>query len=249
MAGRLQMNSVVNSNERQHVYPSKPLPPIEAYLKPSFHRPVTESLTLESMAAIAAALSFGVNLAILGYCLHIFETRMDQRIAVLDTHLGTVETGLHEDMDVNVIMLKIHVLKHDVDPAFAIRIAKLVSKYSKLYQRDPDLVLAVIKVESGFNPKAVSEVGATGLMQLMPHWIKIFGLEGDLTDPEISIKYGLQVLNFYSSMFSGNIKLGLIAYNAGPGYVNSTDKPNPEYANRVLSVYNQLKELNIGSNN
>jgi len=227
------------------MYPSlnKPLPPIQGYLTSAQNT----GMTLEAMAAIAAAISFGVNLAVLAYGLAAFQSHIDQKLQDVDNHLGVVETRLHEDMDVNVINLKIHVLKRDVDPAFAVQIAKLVSKYAKIYQRDPDLILAVIKVESGFNPNAVSEVGATGLMQLMPHWIKIFGLTGDLTDPEVSIRYGMQVLNFYSGMYSGNVKLGLIAYNAGPGYVNSTEKPNPEYANKVISVYNQLKELNIGS--
>ncbi|HET9683763.1 MAG TPA: transglycosylase SLT domain-containing protein, partial [Gemmatimonadaceae bacterium] len=92
-----------------------------------------------------------------------------------------------------VIFLKILVLKPDIDLALARNIARQAHRYGALYKRDPDLVLAIIAEESRFDPNAVSPVGAVGLMQVMPQWEKVLGISGNLKDPEVSIKYGLQV--------------------------------------------------------
>src|SRR5207237_4326912 len=114
-----------------------------------------------------------------------------------------------------VVFLKILVLKPDVEVTLARRIAQHAQKYAALYKRDPDLVLAIIAEESRFNPDAVSPVGAIGLMQVMPQWEKVLGIQGSLKDPEVSIKYGLQVFGFYMEMYK-DIEMALTAYNRGP---------------------------------
>lgn len=147
-----------------------------------------------------------------------------------------------------VIFLKILVLKPDIDLALARNIARQAHKYGALYKRDPDLVLAIIAEESRFNPDAVSGVGAIGLMQVMPQWEKVLGIQGSLKDPEVSIKYGMQVLGFYMEMYK-DIEMALTAYNRGPGPVDMAlmrgKNPKNGYAPQVLKVYERLKSLSI----
>jgi soluble lytic murein transglycosylase-like protein len=147
-----------------------------------------------------------------------------------------------------VIFLKILVLKPDIDLALGRSIAKHAHHYGALYKRDPDLVLAIIAEESRFNPNAVSAVGAVGLMQVMPQWEKVLGISGSLKDPEVSIKYGLEVLGFYMEMYK-DIEMALTAYNRGPGPVDMAlmrgKDPKNRYAPDVLKVYERLKKLSI----
>ncbi|HET7788877.1 MAG TPA: transglycosylase SLT domain-containing protein [Myxococcales bacterium] len=147
-----------------------------------------------------------------------------------------------------VIFLKILVLKPDIDLALARNIARQAHRYGALYKRDPDLVLAIIAEESRFDPNAVSPVGAVGLMQVMPQWEKVLGISGNLKDPEVSIKYGLQVLGFYMEMYK-DIEMALTAYNRGPGPVDMAlmrgKDPKNKYAPQVLKVYDRLKSLSV----
>lgn len=147
-----------------------------------------------------------------------------------------------------VIFLKILVLKPDVDPALARSIARYAHHYGALYKRDPDLVLAIIAEESRFNPNAVSPVGAVGLMQVMPQWEKVLGIQGSLKDPEVSIKYGLEVLGFYLEMYK-DLEMALTAYNRGPGPVDMAlmrgKDPKNKYAPEVMKMYERLKKLSV----
>jgi soluble lytic murein transglycosylase-like protein len=147
-----------------------------------------------------------------------------------------------------VIFLKILVLKPDIDLTLARNIARHAHRYAALHKRDPDLVLAIIAEESRFNPNAVSPMGAVGLMQVMPQWEKVLGISGSLKDPEVSIKYGLQVLGFYMEMYK-DIEMALTAYNRGPGPVDHAlmrgKDPKNGYAPQVLKVYERLKSLSI----
>ena len=150
-----------------------------------------------------------------------------------------------------VIFLKILVLKPDIDLVLARNIARHTHHYAALYKRDPDLVLSIIAEESRFNPNAVSPVGAQGLMQVMPQWEKVLGISGSLKDPEVSIKYGLEVLGFYMEMYK-DIELALTAYNRGPGPVDVAmmrgKDPKNRYAPEVLKVYERLRKLSLPLN-
>lgn len=150
----------------------------------------------------------------------------------------------------DVIFLKATILKPDIEPELARIIARNVHRYAQLYGRDANLVLAMIAVESKFNPKAVSSVGALGLMQVMPQWKKVLAINGDLTDPEINVKYGLQILGFYSEMYK-DLEVALTAYNRGPGPVDMAlmrgKDPKNGYAPRVLQTYDRLKKLSVAS--
>ena len=103
-----------------------------------------------------------------------------------------------------------------------------------------ELVSAVIRVESGFNAKAVSRKGARGLMQLMPGTAAILGVR-DSFDPSDNIDGGVRHLRGLLDRFGNNLPLVLAAYNAGAGAVDSYGgiPPYPEtqhYVGRILSI-------------
>lgn len=102
-----------------------------------------------------------------------------------------------------------------------------IAFYGRVYNVDPVLIAAVIKTESNFNSKAVSERGARGLMQIMPEtgrWAAEQTGEpayddNRLFDPETNIKLGTWYLSDLSKEFDGSIVLTLAAYNGGVGNV------------------------------
>ena len=110
---------------------------------------------------------------------------------------------------------------------------------------DYALIKAVIAAESGFNPKAVSRKGATGLMQLMPDTARQHGVNpegGTLTDARTNIFTGTRHLAWLMRLFDGDMRLAVAAYNAGQGAVKRAGGvPNyPEtqaYVETVLGLY------------
>lgn len=83
---------------------------------------------------------------------------------------------------------------------------------------DPQLVLGLIEVESGFNKYAVSHVGARGYMQVMPFWVKQIGTpDHNLFDPRINLRYGCTILRHYLDIEQGNLYRALGRYNGSLG--------------------------------
>lgn len=98
--------------------------------------------------------------------------------------------------------------------------------YARAYNLDPQLVAAVVRVESGFNPKATSPRGAVGLMQVMPEtarWVsRQAGLPFEpkqLYDPVYNIQVGTWYLAYLHQEFDGNLAMVLAAYNGGSAKV------------------------------
>jgi soluble lytic murein transglycosylase-like protein len=109
----------------------------------------------------------------------------------------------------------------------------------------PALVRAVIVVESGFNPRAVSRRGAKGLMQLRPATARQYGVS-DIFDPGQNIAAGASYLKDLLARFDSDLELALAAYNAGEDAVERYGRqipPYPEtrdYVPRVLELYHRL---------
>ena len=119
---------------------------------------------------------------------------------------------------------------------------------AKNTQLDPALIHAVITAESNYNPNAVSDKGAVGLMQLMPDTARRYGVKGkEMRHPEKNITAGAQYLSDLIRMFDGDLKLALASYNAGENVVLRYGRRVPPYAEtqayvpRVLRVYDQLR--------
>lgn len=96
------------------------------------------------------------------------------------------------------------------------KIERAIASAAKRYRVDESLIRAIIKQESDFNPNVTSSAGAMGLMQLMPENVQHYGIS-DPYNIEQNIDAGTRHIKDYIKMYNGNIKLGLAAYNAGPG--------------------------------
>lgn len=143
---------------------------------------------------------------------------------------GTSRTGQSEDVTFrSVFQSKINSGSESMDAIFDEAAAK--------YNISVDLVKAVAKAESGFNPNAVSKAGAIGVMQLMPATARSLGVSNPY-DARQNIMGGAKYLKENLDRFNGNVSLALAAYNAGP---NSVQKyggipPYKETQNYVKTV-------------
>jgi soluble lytic murein transglycosylase-like protein len=100
------------------------------------------------------------------------------------------------------------------DANFRIELLKQIHYEAARAGLAPELVLAVIDVESGFNPYAISSAGAQGLMQVMPFWLKEIGRPGDnLFRMQTNLRFGCTILKFYLAKEKNNLYAALKRYN------------------------------------
>lgn len=128
---------------------------------------------------------------------------------------------------------------------------ELIHEKAKKYDVDPALVAAVIEQESRFKPRAISPVGARGLMQLMPRTGRWMGAK-NLYDPEENIDAGVKYIKYLNKQFKGDLRQTVAAYNAGEGNVRRYRGIPPfretrQYVRKVLTNYDkrtrQLEEF------
>jgi hypothetical protein len=104
----------------------------------------------------------------------------------------------------------------------------LIVEHARRHDIRPDLVRAVVQVESAFNPFAVSPKGAQGLMQLMPGTARELGVVNPF-DPEQNVRGGVAYLRHLLDRYGNDEQLALAAYNAGPGTVDRYGQAVPPY--------------------
>jgi len=113
-----------------------------------------------------------------------------------------------------------------------------IQEASEKHGVERDLIRAVIKAESNYNPNAESEAGAVGLMQLLPSTAGDMGVT-DIYDPRENILGGTRYLGMLLNRYGGNMERALAAYNWGPGHVERTPDRLPSetraYIQRVMS--------------
>lgn len=106
-----------------------------------------------------------------------------------------------------------------------IHLLKQIHFEAKRAKLHPELVLAVIDVESNFNPFAISSAGAMGLMQVMPFWLKEIGRPGDnLFRIKTNLRMGCTILKYYLDKEKGNLTRALMRYNGSLGSYRYTRK-------------------------
>ena len=115
------------------------------------------------------------------------------------------------------------------DPAERIELLRLIHQEATRAGLPPELVLAVIEVESNFDRWAISRSGAQGLMQVMPFWLREIGHPGDnLHDPRTNLRLGCAILRYYLDLEGGDLGRALARYNGSLG--------RTRYSRRVLDA-------------
>lgn len=153
-----------------------------------------------------------------------------------------VDEYLGKESDPELRRANINSLNYSRGRSFtAEQIDSAITAAAARHNVDPNLVRSVVKVESNFNPNAVSRKGAMGLMQLMPGTARSLNVTNPF-DPEQNVDAGVRHLKKLLESFGGDIKLSLAAYNAGAGAVaRSSGIPRfaetQNYVRRITNIY------------
>lgn len=146
-------------------------------------------------------------------------------------------------------------LSDEIPPSDARNLAKLIGEECENYELDPFLILAMIQVESRFDPIAVSNRGAIGLMQVMPGTAHLIAEElgisinagKSLYDPLINVRLGIYYFSLLTERFESTHD-ALVAYNVGPTRfltTKSLKKQTPSYVKKVLNFKRLLEDKRI----
>ena len=127
------------------------------------------------------------------------------------------------------------------------RYDSMIEKTAAKHQVSPVLVKAVIQAESNYNPDAVSQNGAVGLMQILPSTARAMGVN-DARDPQKNITAGVKYLKMLLTMFNDDERLALAAYNCGPETIKRFGNKMPpikethRFVDKVMNYYNSNLE-------
>ncbi|MDQ7003267.1 MAG: transglycosylase SLT domain-containing protein, partial [Ghiorsea sp.] len=163
-------------------------------------------------------------------------TQSTTTMRILEQHVGLLDIAPHErstlksllnkevkplsnqpERDAWVKQVAPNIMQYEKNEKNAKVIARWVWVYAQRHELDPNLILALITIESQFDPFAISSVGAQGLMQIMPFWKKELGNESDnLFDVATNIRYGCTILKHYFKRYK-TAKKALAAYTGSKG--------------------------------
>ncbi len=122
------------------------------------------------------------------------------------------------DAEVWLVDMSSRLQRYLKDTPVRLDLLRAVHREARAANLKPDLVLALIQIESRFDQYAVSRVGAQGLMQVMPFWKNEIGRPTDnLTDVDTNLRYGCRILQFYLAREKGNLAKALARYNGSVG--------------------------------
>ena len=164
------------------------------------------------------------------------------QVALIETPNSSLDSApIHSVDQQKVTRLSGHIQrKYQVPDHKADRIVIEAIRNGKTHQVDPELILAIIAVESTFKERAVSREGARGLMQVLPraHPTKIQDIGGSraLFDPVKNIHTGSRILNKYLDMQDGNLRRALLKYNGSLG-------TRSLFADRVIRIYRDFQRV------
>lgn len=134
-----------------------------------------------------------------------------------------------------------------VSTALRAQFAPLIAKVALEHKLDASLLHAIVTVESGYNPQALSPAGAVGLMQLIPDTAQRFGVK-NINDPLENLRGGARYLRFLLTLFKNDLELVLAAYNAGENAVAQAGNRIPNYAETKAYVPAVLTQYRHYSN-
>ncbi len=129
-------------------------------------------------------------------------------------------TSFKDRFDAEVWLLDMSTRLKDTipDPHARMQLLRMVHQEADRVHLKPELVLAVIQVESNFNRFAISSAGARGLMQVMPFWLNELGKPNDnLFRPRTNLRFGCTILRYYLDQENGNLTRALARYNGSAG--------------------------------
>ncbi|RKZ95782.1 MAG: lytic transglycosylase domain-containing protein [Gammaproteobacteria bacterium] len=156
-----------------------------------------------------------------------YRTKVDAKLK--DLLIAAIEdtSGFTDRFDAEVWLLDMstRMSKQVPDPQERLEILKHVHQEASRVNLQPELVLSVIQVESNFDQYAISWVGARGLMQIMPFWLKEIGHPRDnLFDIKTNLRFGCTILSYYLDIEKGNLFRALGRYNGSLGKAAYPDK-------------------------
>jgi soluble lytic murein transglycosylase-like protein len=166
------------------------------------------------------ALTVGISLLPLSLQAAEDDASYDARLAALLKQAASETDSFADHYEATVWLTDMsHRLRKRIpDPEFRIKLLKGVHREATRAGVQPELVLAVIEVESNFDQFAISVVGARGLMQVMPFWKKAIGRPDDnLFRMNTNLRYGCTILKYYLDKEKGNLTRALGRYNGSLG--------------------------------
>ncbi len=164
-----------------------------------------------------------------------YRTEVDEKLRELLITAIEDTSGFTDRFDAEVWLLDMstRMTKQVADPKERLEILKHVHQEATRAGLEPELVLSVIEVESNFDQYAISWVGARGLMQIMPFWLKEIGHPKDnLFDIQTNLRFGCTILSYYLKIEKGNLFRALGRYNGSLGKARYPNKVSKAMKNK-----------------